>query len=137
MAGLSLGLPRTGSPCSSGKSHLYKIGQLSKTARQQTLSQAKHTTGEFCFVHQQLNVGIEIGHEQLLACTSVVTGTNSSVGFRLLGHNRNPNRPKFLKPELSVVINTSFLALFVEFLPFISSKTTRRTFFQLKIRHFV
>ena len=61
--------------------------------------------------------------------TSVVMGTDFSVGFRLLGHNRNSNRPKFLKPELLVVINTSFLALFVEFLPFISSKTTQCTFF--------
>ena len=65
----------------------------------------------------------------LVQSGSVVTETNFSVGFRLLGHNRNPDRPKFLKLELSVVINTSFLALFVEFLLFISSKTTQRIFF--------
>ena len=60
---------------------------------------------------------------------SVVTGTDFLVSFRLLGHNQNPNRPKFIKPKLSVVINTSFLAIFPEFLPFISSKTTQRSFF--------
>ena len=53
-----------------------------------------------------------------------VTGTDFLVSFRLLGHNRHLNRPKFMKPKLSVVINTSFLAIFPEFLPFILTKTT-------------
>ena len=56
--------------------------------------------------------------------TSVVTGTDFSVGSRLLGHNQNPNRLKFIKLKLSVVINISFLAIFPQFLPFISTKTT-------------
>ena len=52
---------------------------------------------------------------KILVQVSVVTGTNFSVGFRLLGHNQNPNRPKFIKLELSVVINTSFRAISLSF----------------------
>ena len=60
---------------------------------------------------------------------SVVMGIDFSVSFWLLGHNRNPNRPKFMKQKLLVVISTSFLAIFPEYLLFISTKTTRRKFF--------
>ena len=54
-------------------------------------------------------------NEVRVITTSVVMGTNFSVGFRWSGYNQNLNQTKFIKPKLPVVINTSFLAVFPEF----------------------
>ena len=67
---------------------------------------------------------------------SVVIRLDCWVGFSVVRSQSKPNHPKFIKAKQSGVKNTSLLTIFVEFLQFIKTKTTRHTPVQMKYRHF-